>query len=75
MPALRCGHCGREFSFEADDLNVDCEVERLGRSGVDVVITISLRCPHCNKRVLWSSESMTVPIRLVGELVERSRQT
>ena len=70
MPKFKCGHCGNIFEFEIDDLDIDYEVESVSKTGIEIVITISLRCPKCGKRILYGSESITIPFKVIGEFVK-----
>ena len=55
---LRCRYCGAEFEVSPDDVDVDASVESVDEGGIDVVVSATVKCVRCGRRVLDLSETV-----------------
>ncbi len=63
MVKVRCPNCGHEFEISEDDLDVDCDVEKIEDRDVELAITVTLRCPNCGRKVLQGTETVSILLK------------
>ncbi len=63
MAKVRCPNCGHEFEISEDDLDVDCDVEKIEDRDVELAITVTLRCPNCGRKVLQGTETVSILLK------------